>query len=106
MGLGAGRAIVVATWIQALGVLTAFVAFAFWPPAQGRMLLVPVAAGSDRSLVGTVIDRGGRLLGVGPLPGSLVVSGDSGRIARGLLAHGVLTVAAPAAACGDSVARA
>ena len=81
----------------ALAIL-ALLAVAFTPPAQGRMLLVP--------LDGEPVSRGAveRLratpLVAGPLPGSLVVDGDR-QLLSALWAKQVLVLAAPAARCAE-----
>jgi len=71
------------------------------PPARGRMLLVPVLPGSGAHLAADAIDRGARLVGPGPIAGSLVVDGIRDRIVSGLLARGVLAMSAASADCGD-----
>lgn len=62
-------------------------AVAFAPPAQGAMLLVPVG-GSGGGIVNAAVSNGARLLGPGPLPGSIVVSGSRARILPAALAAG------------------
>jgi len=79
-----------------LGAL-ALLAVAFAPPAQGRMLLVPLN-GTPVS-VATVNSLRATPLLAGPLPGSLVVEGDRGPLSA-LWSQGVLVLAAPAAICG------
>jgi len=89
---------------QLLLVVSALAALALYPPASGRMILVPVWPGAAAHLAASVIDRGGLLVDGGPLPGSLVVSGERSVIAPFMLAHGVLVLAAPAAGCGTKTA--
>jgi hypothetical protein len=84
-----------------LGAL-ALLAVAFAPPAQGRMLLVPLT-GAPVS-VATVNSLRATPLLAGPLPGSLVVEGDRGRLSA-LWSQGVLVLAAPAAICGGAGAK-
>ncbi|MDH4745702.1 hypothetical protein OMP43_16885 [Sphingomonas sp. CBMAI 2297] len=77
---------------------------AFWPPSQGRMLLVPMLPGAaDRMLAGAV-DGGAQLLGDGPLPGSFVVTGAHPAIAAALRGRAILILAAPPALCGGAAA--
>ena len=90
--------------LQLVLVVAGLAALALYPPAQGRMILVPVWPGAAAHLAANVIDRGGLLVEGGPLPGSLVVSGNRGAIAPFMLAHGVLVLAAPAAGCGTRIA--
>lgn len=81
----------------ALSIATAMLAVA--PPASGAMLLVPLAAtGGD--VVNLALARGARLLGAGPLPGSIVVTGRRDALAGAMLRHGTLTVAASPLLCG------
>src|SRR5262245_641112 len=79
-----------------LGAL-ALLAVAFAPPAQGRMLLVPL--NGQPVSVATVASHQATPLLPGPLPGSLVVEGDRGPLSD-LLSQGVLVLAAPDAICG------
>ena len=82
-------------------VLGSLAALAFRPPAQGRMLLLPIGGGHS-GLASLALARGALLIGSGPFAGSLVVEGDRARLTQGLLARGVITLAAPATACGDN----
>ena len=76
----------------------ALVVMAFAPPAQGRMLLVPI---DGRPVSREVIEAAAATpLKSGPLPGSLVVDGDRARLS-GLLAQRVILLAAPAALCAS-----
>ena len=71
---------------------------AFAPPAQGRMLLVPL---DGRPVSGAIIYRlRATPLTAGPLPGSRVVEGQR-RLLSGLWSRGVVVLAAPAAACAS-----
>ena len=78
--------------------MLALLAVAFTPPAEGRMLLVP--------LDGQPISRTAVLalqatpLAAGPLPGSMVVDGKR-RLLGSLWAKRVLVLAAPAALCAS-----
>ena len=81
----------------ALAVL-ALLAMAFTPPAQGRILLVPL----DGEPVSRAAIEGlaASPLRAGPMPGSWVVAGDRARLS-GLWARRVLVLAAPAALCAS-----
>jgi hypothetical protein len=48
-----------------------------------------------------MVDRGARLVAVGPTGGSLVVDGDRARIVPGLLSRGVVPMSAVLVDCGD-----
>jgi hypothetical protein len=78
--------------------MLALLAVAFTPPAQGRMLLVPL----DGQPVNRAAVVGLRAtpLAAGPLPGSLVVDGDR-ELLSALWARRVLVLAAPAALCAS-----
>ena len=84
--------------IQLALTLLALAAVAFAPPAQGRMLLVPID-GRPVSEV-TIAEMRATPLRRGPLPGSWVVDGERRRLA-GLWAQHVLVLAAPAALCSS-----
>ncbi|MEP9361180.1 hypothetical protein [Sphingomonas sp. KR3-1] len=81
----------------------ALVCAAFWPPSQGRMLLVPIGPGAAHMLA-RAVDGGARLLGSGPFPGSVVVSGDHLALSAALGSEPVLILAAPPALCGSAAA--
>ena len=84
-----------------LGV-AALLAVAFAPPAQGRMLLVPL--NGEPVSVRTLGSLRATPLLAGPLPGSLVVEGDRGAL-KPLWSQGVLVLAAPEAICGSPVSE-
>ena len=84
--------------IQLALAMLALLVVAFTPPAQGRMLLVPldgrpVSEATIRDVQATPVARG-------PLPGSWVVDGNRGLLS-GLWARHVLVLAAPAALCSS-----
>lgn len=81
----------------ALAVL-AVLAVAFTPPAQGRMLLVPLD-GQPVNRADVEVLRA-TTLAAGPLPGSLVVDGNRGLLSA-LWVRRVLVLAAPAALCAS-----
>lgn len=84
--------------VQLALALLALVVVAFTPPAQGRMLLVPL----DGQPVSQARIIGLRAIPLvpGPLPGSWVVEGDR-QLLSGLWAQRVLVLAAPAAICSS-----
>jgi hypothetical protein len=79
--------------------IAAMLLVAFAPPAQGRMLLVPLDGVplSETSIRGLQATP----LAAGPLPGSRVVEGERWRLS-GLWSDGVMVLAAPAAICASS----
>jgi hypothetical protein len=89
--------------LQSGGILAGLTALAFAPPAQGRMLLVPVTAQGAAELVPLAVGSGSLLIGPGPLPRSYVVMGDA-RLAKATSGHAIITLAAPPAGCGEPAA--
>ena len=79
--------------------LLALILVAFAPPAQGRMLIVPLdgheIAGSE------IVQLHATPLAAGPLPGSWIVAAERRSLA-GLWSEGVVVVAAPDAICGGA----
>lgn len=71
-----------------------------YPPAQGRILMIPLLDRDANATARVALLAEARLLGRGPLPGSMVVIGDRAQIAAGLHAWDMLLVAAPPAGCG------
>jgi hypothetical protein len=84
--------------VQLALAMLALLVVAFAPPAQGRMLLVPLD-GVPVSRA-AIEDAAAAPLKAGPLPGSWVVDGNRGRLS-GLWAQRVLVLAAPAALCSE-----
>lgn len=89
--------------LQLVAVVGMVAALALVPPAQGRMLLVPVLPGAEQGMVARATSAGALLLARGPLPHSMIVTGDRTRVSHDMLAHGVLVLAAPAGECGAKV---
>lgn len=78
--------------------MLALLAIAFMPPAQGRMLLVPL---DGQPVSGAALEAlQATPLAAGPLPGSQVVDGERGRLSA-LWAKRVVVLAAPAALCAS-----
>jgi hypothetical protein len=85
-------------------VAVALACAAFWPPAQGRMLLVPVLPGAANHMLARAVDGGAQLLGQGPVPGSFVILGSHLAISSALTDQAVLILAAPPVLCGSVAA--
>lgn len=86
----------------ALG-FAALAAMGMYPPAQGRILLVPLADRHADAAARVALSAGAALLGRGPFPGSWVVVGERARIAARVDGWDMLLVAAPPAGCsGDA----
>jgi hypothetical protein len=79
--------------------MLAVLALAAVPPASGPMLVVPLGGSATAALIG-----GARLVGQGPLPGSLVVDGERATLLPHLWRHGALALAAPSFGCGGAAA--
>lgn len=86
--------------LQLAAVIASLVAIAFYPPASGTMILIPLWPGAEQGLTARAVNAGARLVDRGPLPGSLVISGDSSTIASAMLPHGILIINGPRAGCG------
>lgn len=84
-------------------IAAAFAILALFPPAHGRMMLVPVGGASQ--VVAGAVKHGARIVGSGRVPGTIVVDGDRARIGA-LLDQGILILAAPEWACGNAERRA
>lgn len=93
-----------ALWAQLALVALALLVAAFWPPGQGRMLLMPMLPGAANHMLARAIDGGAQLLGEGPIPGSFVITGSHIAIASALAGEAVLILAAPPALCGGAAA--
>lgn len=66
------------------------------------MLLMPLTDHGRALLAPIAIAHGARLVAAGPLPGSLVVQGDSADLIVPLLDQGVVTLASTIQGCGVS----
>ena len=91
----------IAPLVLQLGIaLIGLIGLALAPPAQGRMLLVPLTASARAQLPVAAFGHHALLLGSGPFRGSLVVTGGPPGLIWTMLRLGVLPVAASAAGCG------
>jgi hypothetical protein len=68
------------------------------PPVRGEMLLIPLTGKASAELPAIAIRGETRLIGVGPLPGSLVVDGRRADLAH-LFLNATLVLAATPAGC-------
>jgi hypothetical protein len=84
---------------QCVGVAGVLAVLALAPPARGAMLLVPVASDAG-GMVGAAVHAGARLIGAGPLPGSVVVEAERAALLPLMIRRGALVTAANPAACG------
>jgi hypothetical protein len=88
---------------QILGILLALSALAFYPPAAGKMLLIPLTDAAAARIVPLALAGGAALIATGPVHGSLVVSGERRRISAAFARTGIVILAAPPVACGNGV---
>ncbi len=88
--------------VQGIAVFVGFAILMAWPPRRGEFLLVPLGATAVGSLLPTAVAGRALLIGAGPLPHSYVVRGDRSRLAWAMLSHGIVPLAASAAACGET----
>lgn len=91
-----------APFLIQLGIaLVGMIGIVFAPPAQGRILLVPLTAYAKARLPIAALGPQALLLGSGPFPGSLVVIENRRNLAWSMLRLGILPVAASPAGCGN-----
>jgi hypothetical protein len=69
------------------------------PPASGEVLLVPLTATGAARMPALATTDGTRMIARGPVAGSIVVRGDGYRIARRMIASGILAISASTAGC-------
>lgn len=72
------------------------------PPAQGRILLVPVTAEARAGMAPLAIANGARLVAAGPWKGSLLVDGEGAALALPLIVRGIVPLAARIGGCGEN----
>ena len=82
---------------QLVVTLSAFGLIAFWPSQSGKVLIVPLPGAGDIDLLTAI-----RLIGSGPVRGSLVVEGDRAVVSRRLEGIPSFLVAAPPSGCSVS----
>lgn len=70
------------------------------PPAQGAMLIVSLDRESPGQIARWATAHDARLVGPGPLPHSLVVTGSRAALGKAALAHRGVLFAAVSAGCG------
>ena len=95
------RASRLSTLLQFLFVAGTVVALIAAPPASGQMLLVPLDGGGRDGLARVAVNAGARLIGPGPLDGSLVVSGERAALVAALMPAHALVLNAAIGGCGE-----
>lgn len=84
---------------QCMLVLLGLAALYAFPPAKGRILLVPITTHARAMLARVAVAQGARLVAAGPWRGSLLVDGQRDRLAGHLLGQGVILLSARACGC-------
>ncbi|MES1973606.1 MAG: hypothetical protein V4472_14205 [Pseudomonadota bacterium] len=74
----------------------------FLPPAEGSMLIIPLAPTTGAHSFAWASVTGARLLKAGPLPGSYFVEAKRSELLGPALAHGALLVGIEFAGCTTS----
>jgi hypothetical protein len=85
--------------VQIAGAMFVFALLAVEPPARGTMMLVSLLPRGQAEITTLALSHGASLVQRGPLPSSLIVYGESARIAWPLAREGVLTLAGGSAGC-------
>ena len=88
--------------IAAVGVTVLAIA----PPAQGKMMLVPMTEEAASALPLLAAGRGALIIGGGPFAGSLVVDGRRETLMAAGWNHAILVTAAPVTGCAERKAAA
>jgi hypothetical protein len=84
---------------QAAFVLLAMAAAPFAPPAQGRILVVPMTGGGEAAAIRAARSADALVVGSGPLPHSTIVEGARGPVMAAALRAGMIVMAAPRGGC-------
>lgn len=86
--------------VQAAICLTSVAVIAFAPPAKGAILIVSLSGQSASEMAQWAMDGRARLVGAGPLPHSLVVSGERAELGMLALRQRAVLLASVSAGCG------
>lgn len=86
---------------QAICIVAAVAILTLLPPVRGAMLLIPLNAGTGATIELARVS-GARLLGRGPVSGSVIVEGDRSAIALRMMGHGTLVMAGRPNLCGEA----
>lgn len=84
-------------------VLLALVPLILLVPTQGTMLIVPVAPATQEASLVWATRAGARMIGPGPLPGSVLVDATAGQLWLAALSHGALLVRSEGVGCRSTV---
>lgn len=83
--------------------LLALVPLVLLVPTQGTMLIVPVAPATQEASLVWLTQTGARVIGPGPMPGSVLVDAAAGQLWLAALSHGALLVRSEGAGCVSTV---
>ncbi|WP_298398572.1 hypothetical protein [Sphingobium sp.] len=72
------------------------------PPAQGRILLVPMTGKARGVLAAEAVRHGARLVSAGPWAGSLLVDGQRAALSGPLLRRGILLLSTQVGGCAEA----
>ncbi|WP_022671921.1 hypothetical protein [Novosphingopyxis baekryungensis] len=81
-------------------ILFGLLALAFWPPQEGRLIVVPLTRAAASELLPRALTGQSRLIGSGPLGGSYILWGRRGAVQDALRGQASLVFAAPRSGCG------
>lgn len=82
--------------LQTIAIGLILIGLPFYPPAEGRILIVPIGAASSATLLPRLLASGARLVDRGPIAGSYVIDGQRPAL------RDVITLAAPQSGCGPA----
>lgn len=91
--------------MQVSSAILGLLMLALWPPASGRMLLVPIDGSDANSVLTGALAGDARILGPGALPRSLVVIGNRAQITARFHPWSVLALAPTPSGCGEPLSK-
>lgn len=86
--------------LQAGLAITALATVELTPPQDGPMMLISTTGMPQGEILNLALRTGAAPLAAGPIPGSIIVRGERGPIARAAVPAGVLVLAASDILCG------
>ena len=97
----ADSGISLALLVQGAVVTLALLAAILAPPEEGPMMVIPLDGGRMAQTMAWASGDGSALLGIGPLPGSVLVYGKRKQVTQAAWQHNSIVVKAPAIFCGS-----
>lgn len=100
------RAGISAKWtgIQFGLLAVSFLALAVTPRAVGPVLVVPLLPATPASTTNWLVEADARLLGTGPVPGTVIAWGERSKLLAAALASGAILLRARATGCATDAA--